>query len=276
MSSDSTEQTPMDVAASTPGSPPALLGISWCLVEAGSFLMGSDKAHDPETRSDETPQHTRELPAFYISREPITQDQFRAFVTSGGYRERTFWTDAGWAWREATGISEPESFGGDFSLPDHPVVGVSWHEAIAFCRWLAERAGGEIRLPTEAEWEKAARGADGRVYPWGSEWGDSKANTAELDLKNTTAVGRFPEGASPYGVLDMAGNVWEWCGTLYQPYPYAANDGREDPTTEGWRVLRGGSWSDEHRNARCAFRYGFDPAGRYSDTGFRVVFVPRQ
>lgn len=276
MSSESTEQNPTDAVAAAPGAPPALLGISWCLVEAGSFLMGSDKAHDPEARSDEIPQHTLELPAFYISREPITQEQFHAFVESGGYQERTFWTNAGWTWREMTGVSVPESFGGDFNLPDHPVVGVSWHEAVAFCRWLAERAGGEIRLPTEAEWEKAARGTDGRTYPWGNEWGDSKANTAELDLKNTTAVGRFPEGASPYGVLDMAGNVWEWCGTLYQPYPYVVNDGREDQTAEGWRVLRGGSWSDEHQNARCAFRYGFDPTGRYSDTGFRVVFVPRQ
>jgi len=162
-----------------------------------------------------------------------------------------------------------------WNLPNHPVVGVSWFEALAYCNWLGEITGRSCRLPTEAEWEKAARGTDGRIYPWGSEWAEDRANTSEAGVGRTTAVGAFPAGASTYGILDMSGNVWEWCssvGYAEAAYPYRADDGREDLERDVVRALRGGSWYDSRRYARCAVRYYDDPDDFDGSVGFRVVF----
>jgi hypothetical protein len=162
-----------------------------------------------------------------------------------------------------------------------PVAYVSWHDARAYCEWLTEewRAEGKIssdevvRLPSEAEWEKAARSTDGRQYPWGDEWDETKCNTDELGLGGTCAVGLFPNGASSYGCLDMAGQVWEWTVSLWKEYPYIPTDGRENRKAgdDVLRVLRGGSFVDGRSLARCACRYGGLPDLGWCGDGFRIV-----
>jgi formylglycine-generating enzyme required for sulfatase activity len=245
--------------------------IAWCKVPAGSFLMGG---------GDE--QHKVRLSAFRIARYPVTNAQYAAFVQDDGYTERwrDCWTQAGWEWKEdRTG---PETYGGVFDLPNHPVMGVTWYEAIAFCGWLTAKLRGignlgedeAVTLPSEPQWEKAARGTDGRIYPWGGEADPNRANYDETGIRATSAVGCFPGGASPYGCLDMAGNVWEWTRSLYKPYPYNAADGREDPDAEGVRVVRGGSWFVALVSARCSVRNWDSPVIRSSDLGFRVVCSP--
>ena len=142
---------------------------------------------------------------------------------------------------------------------NHPVTNVSWHDAVAFCRWVG------VRLPTEAEWEKAARGADGRIWPWGNQQPTDKLCNFDNTVKDTTPVGRYLDGAGPFGVLDMAGNVWEWTSSLSKSYKYDAQDGREDPDGERLSaVSRGGSFGgDARRVVRCACRGGWvDPTSR--------------
>lgn len=165
------------------------------------------------------------------------------------------------------------------------MVGVSWYEAVAYCKWLTRtlRDRGQldkdevVRLPTEAEWEKAARGEHGREWPWGDEWDESKCNNSEGALGHTSPVGHYsPAGDRPYGCADMAGNVWQWCGTKwvgsYRDYDRKAED-REEPEGDVPRVLRGGSWDADRRHVRCASRNGSDRHARYARVGFRVVLV---
>jgi len=146
---------------------------------------------------------------------------------------------------------------------------------MAYCRWLAEVTGEPYRLPSEAEWEKGARGTDGRIYPWGDQWDEKRCNSAEGPKDNTTPVGAYPQGASSYGLLDMAGNVWELCSTLFRDYPYQPDDGREDLEADDFRVLRGGSWFCPQRLVRCACRDWADPSCDFGfDVGFRVAAYP--
>jgi formylglycine-generating enzyme required for sulfatase activity len=155
---------------------------------------------------------------------------------------------------------------------DHPVVNVSWHDVVAYTQWLAEQTGQPWRLPSEAEWEKAARGTDGRLYPWGDAFDANRCNTSEGNKGTTTPVDSFPDGASPYGALDMAGNVWEWTSTIFKPYPYSATDGRERAESPENRVQRGGSWGYVARYARAACRSSDNPPDFVLGTyGFRVV-----
>ncbi len=163
-----------------------------------------------------------------------------------------------WGWRD-------DPYGGE----SRPVTGVSWFEARAYCAWLAAATGRPVRLPTEAEWAAAARGLGARRYPWGETFEPSRANTYEGHLRRPTPVGIYPRGATPEGVEELSGNVWEWTSTLYRPYEYRADDGREEPEAEGARVLRGGSFNDAARDARCGCRYGYFPAGRFGFVGFR-------
>jgi formylglycine-generating enzyme required for sulfatase activity len=244
-------------------------------VPGGPFLMGSEEG-DVRAYDDEHPQHTVEVGDFCIGKYPVTNSQFARFVEAGGYDERRYWTEAGWEWRRQ-GEREMPDYRNDpaWNLPNHPVVGVSWFEALAYTRWLAELTGRPYRLPTEAEWEKAARGTDGRIYPWSDKWAENNANTAEIGIASTTAVGSFPEGASPYEVLDMSGNVLEWCTSAVKPdvsYPYQPADGREDLERLAVRGLRGGSWLDYREGSRCACRGGADPVLSSGDVGIRVVF----
>ena len=156
---------------------------------------------------------------------------------------------------------------------DHPVTCVTFRDAVAFCAWASEVTGATIRLPTEAEWEKAARGTDGRLYPWGNSAPTQEYCNFAMNLGDTTPVGNYPKGASPYGVLDMSGNVWEWTSSLFKGYPYDPADGREALHGEGSRTVRGGSFYGHVGFVRCACRYGninpFDLVGlRVASPGF--------
>ncbi len=258
-------------------------------VPAGEFLMGSDGTKDPGAPDDEKPQHRVHLPEFLIGKVPVTVAQFAAFVEATGHKTTAEEAGSGWVWEtdafsEVKGASWQHPAGPDSDIDskaDHPVTQISWRDALAFCRWLSETTGRGFRLPTEAEWEKAARGADGRLYPWGDEAPNARLCNFESRVGDTTLVGKYPAGASPYGALDMAGNVWEWTGSLWgaeseKPafaYPYDARDGREDPDAPGTvlRVLRGGAFDDDAWYVRCACRYRLDPYDRYAGSGFRVV-----
>jgi formylglycine-generating enzyme required for sulfatase activity len=240
-------------------------------IPAGSFLMGTSEEDIPTLMKKfgrergwydrEVPRHQVYVGDFHIAKYPVTNAEYKRFVDAN--LEQTVPYD--W-YRDVRSFAQGEA--------DHPVVSVTWHDAVAYCRWLTKVTGRSYRLPTEAEWEKAARGRDGRIYPWGDEWDAERCNTKEDGKWGTTLVGSYPQGASPYGVLDMAGNVWEWCHSLYRPYPYNAQDGREDAEAKGLRVVRGGGFCNRGRNVRCATRYERDPDVMSSSRGFRIALAP--
>jgi formylglycine-generating enzyme required for sulfatase activity len=244
--------------------------IAWCPMSAGRFIMGSTDDKEAVI-SKETPQHRPNLPAFEISKYPITNAQFDAFVQDGGYSDkqwRSCWTKAGLKWKGDT--TGPEKYGRAFDLPNHPAVGVSWYEAVAFCNWLALKLGRPIRLPSEAQWERAARHTDGRRYPWGDDKiTPDHANYDETGIGTTTAVGIFPKGASQCGALDMSGNVWEWCQTKWRGNYESPPD--EDLEGSSRRMLRGGSFDLDARAVRCAVSAWLNPYHRDGSYGFRVV-----
>ena len=249
--------------------------IAWVAVDGGSFVMGSDPQVDELADNDEQPQFSCTLneQEYRISRYPITVAQYGAFVAAGGYGQRQYWTDAGWAWREAGNVAGPEQYGRSFECANHPQVGVSWFEAVAFCRWLSTMTGVEIRLPSEAEWERAARSTDGRLYPWGKEFDVLHCNMGETGIGKTCAVGSFPTGESSDGCLDMAGNVFEWTRSQYREYPYVVDDGREDLTAgdDVLRTLRGGAFNNNRNLVRCAYRNRGNPRDQDDGVGFRVM-----
>jgi len=287
------------------------LKIEWIEIPAGPFIMGRDDGMEREKS-----QHTLDLGyAFRISRFPITNAQFQVFVDDGGYREARYWTEAqatGW-WRDGKAVRgryrwkdesqqeielfateeaiPPAEFGEPFNLSNHPVMGITWYEALAFARWLSEqmeaegllKPGEEASLPSEAEWERADRGAAGRVYPWGDNPDPNRANWEEIGLKATSPVGAFPGGVTPDGIEDLSGNVWEWTRSLWGTdlrtpefgYPYDPEDGREalDPDEKTLRVVRGASWYDA-KLGRCAVRrWGYPDVGSRS-YGIRLVQRP--
>ena len=258
----------------TPGGP-FLMGthdeqVEWLVQHLGEARVWQQKGHF----SREQPQHQVILASYEIGRYPVTVGEYRAFVDAGGYRQRSYWTDGGWAWRNARGIITPqwwesERWAGDDRLP---VIGVSWFEVLAYCHWLSAATSGSYRLPTEAQWEKAARGRDGRLYPWGNEPDPPRSNTRTSGTGHTLPVGHdSPAGDSPYGCAEMAGNASEWTMTQYRPYPYQENDGRNDVAREAERVIRGGSWFKPLLRARVTARGMNDPSFRDHDIGFRLV-----
>lgn len=222
-------------------------------VPAGEFLMGSNSEIDKDAGSDEIPQHRVYIPKYYIGKYTITNLQYQAFVNANEHQ-----------------VLKDLYMG---NIDDHPAVHVSWNDAIAYCDWLAGITGKPYRLPTEAEWEKAARGTDGRIYPWGNEWDKTKCNSYESHNDNSTPVGLYsPKGDSPYGCADMAGNVSEWCRSIYKSYHYTEDDGSEKFALPGTRVLRGGAFYDIPQGVRCASRSWDDlPSYGSFDVGFRVV-----
>lgn len=214
--------------------------IEWVEIPAGEFLYGEDKQ-----------KYSIRKP-YLIGKYPVTNEQYKSFLDA----HRNYHAPQGW---------DQNSKMFPAGKADHPVVYVSSNDAIAFCNWAA------CRLPTEVEWEKAARGIDGRTYPWG----DKKPGANLLNFNNnvgdTTPVGNFPNGVSLYGAHDMAGNVWEWAGSLYKPYPYGGNDGREDLSSGDVRVLRGGSWVYDGYGVRSSDRIGIDRAYSCDNIGFRCA-----
>ena len=250
------------------------------IIPPGPFIMGNTKEIAPMADDDEAPQFTCHLitEPYRISVHPITVAQYRAFVKDGGYTTDRYWTDAGREWRNRKNIRGPVDFGEPFHLPNHPQVGVSWYEAAAFCNWLSEKRGQKISLPTEAQWERAARHIDGRRYPWAeglAKPDPDRMNYLDTGIGATSAVGVFPRGAAVCGAQDMSGNVWEWCQTKwrgnYENYERKADD---DPEGTSRRVLRGGAFSVNGHDVRAAFRYGYLPDFRLIYLGFRVVFSP--
>ncbi len=239
-------------------------------IPEGAFTIGSDPDTDPgawdnERWSAESAQGTVHLPAFHIQRFPVTVAQYRAFVEATGHPAAT------------EVLAAPL---------DHPVTSVSWADAVAYAHWLDEElrrsgrtpeplrrlldGGSRVALPSEAEWEKAARGDDGRVFPWGDEFRPDRAN---VQSPGTTPVGRFPCPECPWDVRDLSGNVWEWTRSPFQPYPWSPDERPRDLEADALWVMRGGAFNDTPQNARAAVRGGADPGARRPFIGFRVVLT---
>jgi formylglycine-generating enzyme required for sulfatase activity len=242
-------------------------------IPAGKFLMGSTEKQAQQAIQEgadkvwvkwEQPQHAVELSEYSIGKYPITNREYQAFVRDARYNPPGGWD----------GDQFPAEKGG------HPVVNVSWDDAVAYCKWLSEKSGKSYRLPTEAEWEKAARGEEGRVYPWGDQFDSKNANTSEANLGVTSEVGQFsPQGDSLYGCADMAGNVWEWCNDWFDENEYKDQAGKtaidpQGPQKGESRVLRGGSFVSYPWNARCAYRNWSYSSLFYLYIGFRVCVSP--
>ncbi len=259
------------------------------VVEPGPFIVGTSDAQidwladrlelahvwrEKGFFDQERPQHIVTLPRYAIALRPVTVGEFRAFVQGGGYKARTCWTEAGWAWCQSRHRRQPDFWDDPIwaGRDDLPVVGVSWYEASAYCRWLSDVTGRRYRLPSEAEWERAARGVDGRIFPWGDVMDTAFCNARPSGVVRTSPVGSYsPDGDSPESAVDMAGNVSEWTASLLAPYPYDLTDGRDDPEAPGERVTRGGSWRSPLLRVRATARAASDPAYVDHDLGFRCA-----
>lgn len=238
-------------------------------VEVGEFLRGSD-TH----LTREKPQKSIYINAFMIGKYPVTNKEFAEFIAEQGYQNKKYWSEDGWLWKEEENIKQPlfwenKKWNGE----NFPVVGICWYEASAFVKWLSEKTGEKYRLPTEAEWEKAARGIDGPDYPWGNIFVSGLCNSAELELRRSSPVGVFPGGISPFGCLDMAGNVWEWCQDWhtdnYTKESFVKNP--QGPGYGSYRSVRGGSWHNSADECRCSYRRGYRPSYRLEYFGFRLA-----
>jgi iron(II)-dependent oxidoreductase len=198
---------------------------------------------------------------YLIDIYPVTNARFKVFIENEGYETEKWWTEQGWQWREKNRVLRPEYWDDSkFNASDHPVVGVSWHEAAAFCNWLSEagKDGFNYCLPSEKQWERAARGIDGRIYPWGTEFDKDRCNTKESGEGRSSRVDRYANGVSPVGCYDMAGNVWEWVTDFYE-------------ADQNTIAVKGGSWYNPAEDSRCAERHFFHPSGRDSNVGFRCA-----
>ncbi|HEY4000192.1 MAG TPA: SUMF1/EgtB/PvdO family nonheme iron enzyme, partial [Candidatus Xenobia bacterium] len=238
---------------------------SMVFVPGGEFWMGSDDKDD-----NERPMHKMLVEDFYIDPIPVTNRQYLAFVQETGYQTEAEELGRGWIWvnewKEVDRASWRYPTGPGSTIDDkldHPVVLISWNDAQAYCQWAGKR------LPSEAEWEKAARGTDGRRWPWGNEWDKSRLNSGEAGPGCTSSVNHYPQGRSQYGCMDLAGNVWEWVQDCYRPYP--GNNGSDEDFGDKYRVLRGGSWDSFGHNARCANRTRNLPRACVNVNGFRCA-----
>ena len=270
-------ETPRSTATPTPtltpsptATPPANpAGLAWVAVPGGTFWMGSPTS-DGEAESAEFPQHQVMLSAFRISRTEVTNGQYALFMAAGGYSNSSYWSAAGWSWRTSNNVTQPYYWtNSTWNGASYPVVGVSWYEAEAFCRW----AGG--RLPMEAEWEYAARGgllSRGYKYAGGNDAG-AVAWYYDNAGSRTHPVGqKLP---NELGLYDMSGNVWEWCADWSGSYSAGAQTNPTGPTSGQYRIIRGGSWNVDARGLRVAARGASLPDSHYFSTfGFRVAGSP--
>ncbi len=260
-------------------------GSTLVLVPEGPFLMGQPEK-DFLAEEHEKPQRTVHLSAYWIDIYPVTNGRFGLFLAAGGYDEPKWWTSAGWKWKSQRHITHPVMWGqAGWDGPDQPVAGVSWYEADAYARWAGRR------LPTDAEWEKAARGTDGRQYPWGDDWPTASLANFDGSIGRTTPVGLYPDAVSPYGCHDMAGNVnnwvsdWHWspfsqfcvtAGRLRDPHlddRLRAQLGAKNITD---KVDRGGGFATA-RECRevlgCTRKVHWPPETREPWNGFRTAFT---
>jgi formylglycine-generating enzyme len=240
-------------------------------VSAGEFTMGSNpteisrmwkkfgwKEDWKQYTKGESPKHRVHLDGYWIYKHEVTVAQYRKFCAETGHQMPN---EPFWVWYD-----------------DHPIVSVNWYDAAKYCQWAG------VALPTEAQWEKAARGTDGRIFPWGNEWDSRRCNGTYPGIGRTTPVGSYPDGASPYGIMDMAGNVWEWCMDEYDEEFYDKNESRTNNPVSGglinfksnrfknlnsMRVVRGGSWRYAPSVSRAAVRGGNNPGLRNYTRGFR-------
>lgn len=215
----------------------------WIDIPAGKVTLEGKKG----SYIHEGQKQTFDVPAFAISKYPVTNKQYAEYVMETG-KEPKYWNDSKW----------------NASL--QPVVGVTWHDTIAFCEWLSQKTGDKILLPTEQQWQRAAQGDDNRVYPWGNQWDASQCNNIESNTGKTSPVTTYEgKGDSPYEVVDMSGNAWEWCLTAWET---GVNDVDEIKIL---RVLRGGSFNYDSNSLRCASRYDVNPYDWNYNGGFRCV-----
>jgi formylglycine-generating enzyme required for sulfatase activity len=231
----------------------------WCRIPAGKVTVNNT---------------IFEVPTFEIAKYPVTNAQFAKFIEAKGYQQQKWWTETGWTIHEQEKWTEPRYWNDtQWNGKEHPVVGVSWYEAMAFCAWLSETTGEKIMLPTEQQWQRAVQakpdgGDSGRAYVWGNAWDGKKCNNSVKpeDSNCTTPVTQFEKAGnvSLCGVVDLIGNVWEWCLTEYE-------SGSQNTVGTNVRVLRGGSWVNVFtENFRAGFRDGFDPHGWLNNRGFRL------
>jgi formylglycine-generating enzyme required for sulfatase activity len=234
-------------------------------IPAGIYPIGDD------FHSAERPAHSLKTEGFQIDPFPVTNSEFATFIAAGAYQNPDFWLPEGWKILQEKAIIAPafwnvpgHSSGDDY--PDYPVIGVSWYEAQAFAHWAGKR------LPSEVEWEIACRGVNGLIWPWGNDWEEGKANTAESGLLNLCPVGLYPHGKSPVGCYDMIGQSYEWTSSIYQAYPYQKDASRENLNLPGPRSLRGCSWRARGPYfTRGSYRFFQPPEHRHSDIGFRCA-----
>ncbi|MCP5106847.1 MAG: SUMF1/EgtB/PvdO family nonheme iron enzyme, partial [bacterium] len=242
-------------------------------VDAGEFTRGSADG-DEDSYDDEKPVRRIYLDEFEIGTYPVTNLEYKVFIENKGYETEDFWTPEGWEWRKEENILEPKHWHDrKWNGANFPVVGVSWFEAAAYAKWLSQKTGDNYSLPTEAQWEKAARGPDGLNYPWGKNFDKNLCNSSEGGLGRTSPVGIFPGGESPNGCVDMAGNVREWCSDWFgeEYYDESPLKNPKGPTDGSNRVFRGGGWFNDAHYCRAAYRLAGNPGARWIDFGFRLA-----
>jgi gamma-glutamyl hercynylcysteine S-oxide synthase len=242
------------------------------LIPAGTFLFGGSAAEGEAAVAGRPVM----VSAFSIDRYPVTVGAYAEFVEARGYEQRRFWSRAGWSWRTRERIDRPRFWGEEawalYLVPNHPVVGVCAYEAEAYAAFRSSR------LPTEAEWERACRGADGRRYPWGDSWRADASGSRGVGPRGTVAIGTYPGGRSPHGLLDVVGCVWQWCAdasdadALEQDEDPFVNPDDYDDATE--RITRGGAWNNLPWNVCCTSRNAYPPTARFSNVGFRCAGDP--
>jgi formylglycine-generating enzyme required for sulfatase activity len=202
-----------------------------------------------------------DLSGFWIDKTEVTNESYKKFINTGGYQNEKYWSTDGWKWVQGNHITQPLFWSDSrYNAPQQPVVGVSWWEANAYATWAGKR------LPKDNEWELAARGTDGRRWPWGNEWDETKANAYEGSAGNPLPVASFSAGASPYGALDMAGNVWEWTSDWYRQRPVNRNQTKPDD-----KVLKGSSWDQGFGEEQRCLERRQQAELRYPSGGFRTV-----